>query len=222
MAISKTERRDQSRRITDRNSDDLYKTFSTPHCHSCLERMAEAVLLLDDARRTMYATSQVDQLIRRLSLPLALTPKFNLPDPNTMSRLISFMSEKTPETGPLSLLLAGEQGRDMLLLTCFRLPAPSTSDLDLDLHTARYLVVLRDPNHYPARQWHLFAEQFSLTQAETRICRALADGLTLGDYCAKWRVTMHTARSQLKGIFAKTSTGRQSDLLRLIYLFMRA
>ncbi len=51
MTTPETERRDQPRRITDLITDDLYKTFSTSHCHQCLERMADAALLLDNKLR---------------------------------------------------------------------------------------------------------------------------------------------------------------------------
>jgi DNA-binding CsgD family transcriptional regulator len=66
-----------------------------------------------------------------------------------------------------------------------------------------------------------FARQFVLTQAECRLCRALADGLTINDYREKWKVATSTARSQLSSVFDKTSTRRQSGLLRLIFLFTR-
>jgi len=134
------------------------------------------------------------------------------------ARFAAFVNGEETEPGPLILLLSGEQDRDRLLLTCFRLPESSLPNMPV----ARYRVTLRDPNHYHARQWHFFTEQFNLTHAEARICRALSDGLTLNDYCAHWRVAISTARSQLSSVFAKTATRGQSDLLRLIYLFMRA
>ncbi|MDD5460536.1 MAG: hypothetical protein PHG00_02710 [Methylococcales bacterium] len=208
------QRRAQPRRIADRVIDDLYKTFST-----CLERMADAVLLLDKERRGIYATPQIEQIMSsRLSMPFALTPKFTLHDPANASRFTAFVNGKNTEAGPLSLLLGDEKDHDLLLLTCYHLPTPPTPES----HVARYMVTLRDPNRYPVRQWHFFTEQFTLTPAEARLCRALADGLTLSDYCNKWRITISTARSQLSSIFAKTSTKRQTDLLRLIYLFTRA
>jgi DNA-binding CsgD family transcriptional regulator len=206
------QRRDQPRRIADRVIDDLYKTFST-----CLERMADAVLLLDKERRVIYATSQVEQIMSRLNMPFALTPKFTLYEPAMASRFTAFVNGKNSEAGPLSLMLGGEKDHDFLLLTCYHLPAPPTPES----HVVRYMVTVRYPNRYPVRQWHFFTEQFNLTSAEARLCRALADGLMLSDYCNTRRITISTARSQLSSVFAKTSTKRQTDLLRLIYLFMR-
>jgi DNA-binding CsgD family transcriptional regulator len=212
-----SERRDQTRRLTDRAVDDLQKTFSTPHCHSCLERMADGVLMLDNETRVIYSTPQVDQLLKRQDLPFALSPKFTLHQPRDAARFAAFVNGKNQETGPLSLLLEGENGCDPLLLNCLQFPKSA----EPCLQAARYMITLYDPNHYPSRNWLLFIKQFNLTPTEARLCRAFADGLTLNDYCEKWNVTTGTARTQLHIVFNKTSTHRQSDLLRLIFLFSR-
>ena len=105
-----SERRDQPRRSADRADDYLHKTFSTPYCHSCLERMADGVLLLDSETRVIYATPQVDQLMKRHNLPFALSPKFTLHHPRHAARFAAFVNGKIQEAGPLSLLLEGENG----------------------------------------------------------------------------------------------------------------
>ena len=216
-AFQSEERRDQSRRTADRAVDDLQKTYSTPHCHSCLEQMANGVLLLNNETKVIYTTKEVDLVMKRHKLPFALSPKFTLHQPHHASRFAAFVNGKKHEAGSLSLLLEGENGCALLLLNCFQLPKPA----EPDLNAARYMITLRDPNHYPSRQWQLFTKQFNLTPAEARLCRAFADCLTLKDYCEKWTVAISTARSQLHSVFEKTSTHRQCDLLRLIFLFSR-
>jgi len=211
------EHRNQTRRLADRAIDDLHKTFSTTHCRSCLERMADGVLLLDNETRVIYATQQMDKFLKRQNLPFALAPKFTVHQSRHAARFAAFVKGKNREAGPLSLLLEDENGRDLLLLNCFQLPKPA----EPDLQAARWMITLRDPNFYPSRQWLFFIQQFNLTPTEERLCRAFADGLTLNDYCEKWKVTTGTARTQLHILFGKTSTHRQSDLLRLIFLFSR-
>ena len=217
MTNTPLDRRSQPRRLADRADDYLHKTFSTPYCHSCLERMADGVLLLDNETQVIFATSQVDQILKRHDSPFALSPKFNLHHPPHAARFAAFVNGKNQETRPLSLLLEGENGCDPLLLNCLKFPKSAESCLQ----AACYMIFLYDPNHYPSQQWLLFIKQFNLTPAEARLCRAFADGLTLNDYCEKWNVTTGTARSQLHIVFSKTSTHRQSDLLRLIFLFSR-
>lgn len=217
MSITKppfqSESRDYPRRLADRAADDLQKTFSTTHCRSCLERMADGVLLLDNETRVIYATQEVDQILRRHAL-FTLSPKFTLHQAHQASRFVAFVNEKT---GGLSLLLDGENGQDRLLLNCFHLPKPA----DPALKVARFMIILRNSDHYSSVQWQLFIKQFNLTPAEARLCRSFADGLTLNGYCKKWTVATSTGRSQLHSVFEKTSTHRQCDLLRLIFLFSR-
>ena len=55
-----------------------------------------------------------------------------------------------------------------------------------------------------------------LTLAEARLAYALAAGSSLEEAAATCAVAISTARSYLKTIFLKTSTSRQSDLVRLI------
>ena len=210
-------RRAKPRRAEDRIVDDLHKTFSTPYCHACLEQKSEGVLLLNNETQVIYATSQVDSILKKYNLPCALSPKFTLHQAHHASSFAAFINEKNHDTKLLCLLLESENGQNTLLLNCFQLLKPS----ELDLDVARYMITLRDPNHYPSQQWQLFKKQFNLTKTEARLCREFADGLTLNDYCEKWHIATSTARSQLHSVFSKTSTHRQSDLLRLIFLFTR-
>jgi hypothetical protein len=211
------DRRAQPRRSADRVIDELHKTFSTPQCHACLERIGEGVLLLNNETHVIYATSQVDAILKRYDMPLALSPKFTLHQAHHASRFAAFVNEKNHQAKLLYLLLEGENEKELLLLNCFQLPKPT----EPDLHVASYMITLRDPNHYPSQQWQLFNKQFNLTSTEARLCRAFADGLTLNDYREKYHVATSTARSQLHSVFCKTSTHRQCDLLRLIFLFTR-
>jgi DNA-binding CsgD family transcriptional regulator len=72
--------------------------------------------------------------------------------------------------------------------------------------------------HAPAR---LTAQRlialYGLTLAEARLSLDLAEGLTIEE-CAQRRDTSpHTARTQLKNVFAKTGTRRQAELVALVW-----
>lgn len=72
--------------------------------------------------------------------------------------------------------------------------------------------------HAPAR---LTAQRlialYNVTVTEARLCLDLAEGLTIEE-CARRRDTSpHTARTQLKSIFAKTGTRRQAELVALVW-----
>ena len=57
---------------------------------------------------------------------------------------------------------------------------------------------------------------YSLTNAEIELVELLCDGCSLEEAAEHRGVTINTARSQLKQIFFKTSTSRQSELVRLV------
>jgi DNA-binding CsgD family transcriptional regulator len=59
-------------------------------------------------------------------------------------------------------------------------------------------------------------ELYGLTPAESALATLLAEGKTLQEAAGLRGVTHQTARSQLKSIFSKTATRRQSELLRLL------
>lgn len=57
---------------------------------------------------------------------------------------------------------------------------------------------------------------YTLTPAEGRLTHGLANGHKLDDLAEEWGVSMHTVRSQLRQVFRKTETSRQSELVKLI------
>jgi DNA-binding CsgD family transcriptional regulator len=57
---------------------------------------------------------------------------------------------------------------------------------------------------------------YQLTHSEAELVRLLATGLSLEEAAVKRGVSLNTARSHLKHVFAKTDTSRQGELVRLI------
>jgi DNA-binding CsgD family transcriptional regulator len=66
------------------------------------------------------------------------------------------------------------------------------------------------------RDLSAIAPHYGLTRAETRLLHALVKGDTIGAYAKHAGITLNTAKGYLKQLFRKTTTARQSDLVRLI------
>jgi DNA-binding CsgD family transcriptional regulator/PAS domain-containing protein len=62
----------------------------------------------------------------------------------------------------------------------------------------------------------LVATLFALSPTESRLVSALCQGLTVNEYAAAHRVSVGTARFQLKQVLAKTQARRQSELVRRV------
>jgi DNA-binding CsgD family transcriptional regulator len=62
----------------------------------------------------------------------------------------------------------------------------------------------------------LLSGLFDLTPREARVARALTEGKSIADLSQSLGLSRETLRSQLKSVFAKTGTARQSELVSLL------
>jgi len=62
----------------------------------------------------------------------------------------------------------------------------------------------------------LLMSLFDLSPAEARLGQAIAAGATLNTFAARSGISIHTARSQLASVFAKTGTRRQAEFAALL------
>lgn len=76
--------------------------------------------------------------------------------------------------------------------------------------------VLAKPGNDLLPHADIIAALFDLTPAEARVARAVAGGMAPVDVAKQAGVSPETVRSQLKKVFAKTATCRQSELATLI------
>jgi len=57
---------------------------------------------------------------------------------------------------------------------------------------------------------------FGLSPAEARLASFLANGASLEEAALQFGISRETVRNQLKAVFAKTDTHRQSELVALL------
>ena len=62
----------------------------------------------------------------------------------------------------------------------------------------------------------ILVSQYAFTKAEQRLAIELFEGLSLADAAERNRVSLETVRAQLKAVFTKTDTRRQSELVALL------
>lgn len=211
------ERRKESRRRDDRLDSNAYQTFSTDFCRECLSRWHSDVILLDKNLKLIYQSPDVRTSLGNKLPQLNLGSRFSLCPGADQEAFDAFIRNSASTARSLTLFLAGENPDDRLLLFCHRLPeAPVTNS-----NAARYLLKFRSFAEADSDQLACFAKIFNLTQAEVRLCRMLYSGFTLKEYCAQWNITIGTARSQIHSILTKTNVARQSELIRLMILFIQ-
>jgi len=77
-------------------------------------------------------------------------------------------------------------------------------------------VFISDPDLHESTSRQVLGELFALTPAEANVATLLARGLSLTQVSSAQQISQHTARAQLKSIFAKTGVSRQAELVRLV------
>lgn len=79
---------------------------------------------------------------------------------------------------------------------------------------AAAFVVLRDPETKFNASQSVLKRLYGLTPAESNLTVKLLDGLSVEEAAEALAISRHTARSQLRAIFAKTGVTRQTELMR--------
>ncbi len=78
------------------------------------------------------------------------------------------------------------------------------------------LVLISDPDHGVSLNRERLQEIYGLTPAEARLAALLAQGKHLKTAAAELGISLETARTHLKRVFSKTTSGGQADLVRLL------
>jgi DNA-binding CsgD family transcriptional regulator len=85
-----------------------------------------------------------------------------------------------------------------------------------DTNAAVAVLFIGDPEGGQVDATDVLEALYQLTSAEADLLRRLAEGRSLDQVAEERGVTISTVRSQLKQVFAKTDTNRQSELVHLV------
>jgi DNA-binding CsgD family transcriptional regulator len=79
-------------------------------------------------------------------------------------------------------------------------------------------VYIYEPEARVAIDCERLTRLYSLSKAEIRVAKAMLVNPNPGDVAKRCSISLHTVRSHLKAIFAKTETRSQADLMKLLLL----
>jgi DNA-binding CsgD family transcriptional regulator len=120
-----------------------------------------------------------------------------------------------PNDNPDGLLHAlGPKGAALSIMA-MPLPRdrPSWSSRD-----ASWMLLVFDPSRNTRANVETLSRDLDISTREAQLAVLLAQGLDLSFIAARMRISVHTARTHLKSIFAKTGCGSQNELIRRILL----
>ncbi|MCB1732284.1 MAG: helix-turn-helix transcriptional regulator, partial [Halieaceae bacterium] len=124
---------------------------------------------------------------------------------------------RAQQTGQASVVRAlrvtRPQGRPPLGLVIKPVPGPAGVEGQVGPRAA---VFISDPLQRDSASQQILGELFALSPAEANVAILLARGLSLSEVSEAQNISPHTARAQLKSIFAKTGVSRQAELVRMV------
>jgi len=180
-----------------------------------LEKLSVGMIAVDAQAKVLFANPTAERLLRA---GLGLTCRrgcLGATDPSKQDELRQLIQQaglaalgRPSEAGGV-LALPRPNGRPLSLLVCPLRPHALTLG-----PTPAALLIFGDPDASPATSTQALIELYGLTPAEAKLMAALVDGERLEDYADRHQISINTARTQSKQVFAKTGHGRQADLIR--------
>lgn len=186
-----------------------------------LQYLPSSLFILDQWHRVLFANAAAEQLFLNEQGFVVIDGVLEVTLP-PMRKKFSEEIEKVISTDqPAALLLKSPGVERGSGLPCYllRLPErPSSYQLRGD-PAVLVLVPRASPN--PPEAVALLRTLYALSRREADLAIAIANGSTPQDYARDAGLEISTVRSQLKSVFIKTGTHRQTELVRLLSVLPR-
>jgi DNA-binding CsgD family transcriptional regulator len=184
-----------------------------------VDQLSVATIILDEKGRVLNTNSLATALLKQAD-GLSLRGKNLHIEGHTTNRELQ---------GALASVIRAQQAGETSVVKALRVPRPGgraalglvvrpvpVSEWSEGQAGPSAAVFISDPDQRESASQHTLGELFSLTPAEARVAILLARGLSLAEVSEAQNISPHTARAQLKSIFAKTGASRQAELVRMI------
>lgn len=182
-----------------------------------LERTRIATLVVSADGRLLYANHRAEAILRAGDAISLIGGRLAARDRGAAARLGALIRDAASTArgnghgaGGVLSVPRGERLPLTLLVAPFR---PARDGLGAPIPAA--IVFLRDPEGPSPRNIALQG-LFGLTAAEATVAAGLANGAAVDGLAARLGISLNTAKTHLKNIFAKTGTSRQAQLVALI------
>ncbi len=190
---------------------------------SWLEHMPYGLAVLDERSRVVFHNRQFEERVNDDSALTINSSKVHLADhpaDDALQHAIRNAQATTPScsAGHTKILFYDDVATD----TRYSVLVVSVRRHDLEVvrltgtATPRVLILVSSNHPKVDRQASLCAQLYDLTPTEVKVARSLAEGGTISSTARRYGTSIHTVRTQLRSIFAKTDTHTQSDLVRLL------
>jgi DNA-binding CsgD family transcriptional regulator/PAS domain-containing protein len=184
-----------------------------------IDQLSVATIILDDKGRVLNTNAVASALLKD-SDGLCLRGQLLHIDGHNLNRQLQTA---------LASVISAQQCGETSLVRALRVPrSHGRSALGLIIRPAPAIegsegqsgpcatVFISDPDLQGSASQQTLGQLFGLSPAEANLTILLARGLSLAEVSEAQHISPHTARAQLKSIFAKTGVSRQAELVRMV------
>ncbi len=186
-----------------------------------LQYLPSSLFILDQWHRVLFANAAAETLFLN-DQGLAVTDGVLEVTSAPMRKKFSDELEKVIESGlPSALLLKPPLGDRGAGLPCYLLRLPERQDTYQLRGDPAVMVLVPRATPNPPEAVALLRTLYALSRREADLAISIANGATPQDYARDAGLEISTVRSQLKSVFIKTGTHRQTELVRLLSVLPR-
>jgi DNA-binding CsgD family transcriptional regulator len=189
------------------------------HVEVC-DRMGVATFILDKKGNVLQHNKSARELLSGMDGLGLVNGRLIATDPASHRELLRLIHEALGRCDSVGAPLISNvmpvvrpSGKSKLVLFVQSLP---TAKLRSGRHRPAVTVFVRDPAFRTEAPVAVAQRLYKLTQAETALVLELVNGLTLGEASQRLGIRQSTARAQLRSVFTKTGTQKQTALMRMI------
>lgn len=181
---------------------------------SLIDSVQHGVGLVTLAGTLLYANVAAQELLRQQDgLSLATGGRLIASRPVETNALRALFASCATPTGGGALSMPRPSGARPFEVLAVPLSTSHRRDVP---QRASAIVFLHDPEVGVDPLPGMLSSLYRLTPAESRLATELLGHLTLGEIAERREVSLTTLRTQLKRLFGKTGTNRQSELIGLL------
>ena len=183
-----------------------------------LDRFSIGIILLDSAGRILFANAAARCLLRNGHRLGARASIFDHLPPATSRRLGDRLEQPAgAPTTAISVPHTSDGSSLMLVVSSVR--PKEAAQLGRGLQQATTILFLCDPARAIDLPAVWMMDAYGLTVAEARAALSASSGTTVAAIARQLGLSPNTIKTHLRRVFAKTDTGRQAELTRLVTLF---
>ena len=184
--------------------------------YEVLEGLSTGIAVVDAGGAVEYANHAARECLARqdgVSVDEGILRAYRR---NGLDLLGGLLREVAADGEQRALVVERPSGRPAYRLLLSRLWQRMGVDLPNLLARPRVVCYLSDPDRPLETSVELLQRLFGLTPGEARLVQRIVAGETIRTAAEQLRIRESTARDRLKGVFKKTETASQADLIRAI------